>query len=135
MAKNWFECTKTVAYYLWEYTEYENALDLWYTAEDIACFFEQGNILDVRMVENIKELDVDNEAYIWFIRNIAYRLHLYTNNPNELGNWFLVERLVSNPYWVQNLTDMAAMLSKDAVNTVGQVHSDIVRSFYRGQTF
>ena len=134
MEKNWFESTKIAAYYLWEHTGYENALDLWYAAEDIACFFEQANILDTEMIDGIMGLGTASGGYIWFVRNIAYRLHLYTQIPDEFSNWFLAERLLAIPPWIENLTDMAIILRTDANNTMGQLRSDIVRSVYVKQT-
>jgi len=130
MDKSWFECTKIVAYYLWEHTGYDNALDLWYAAEDIACFFEQANILDNEMVDSIVRLGTTSGGYIWFVRHIAYRLYLYTQNPDELTNWFLAERLISIPPWIEMLVDMATILSTDADSTMGQLRSDTVRSVY-----
>ena len=127
---DWFECTKISAYYLWEQTQCDNALLLWYAAEDIACFFEQANILDPNIVEGIRKLGPGSEGYVWFVRNIAFRLFLYTDNNNDLDNWFLVERLLGNSAWVQNLTAMASMLHADSSSTIKQVRSDMIRSFY-----
>jgi hypothetical protein len=134
MEKNWFESTKIVAYFLWEHSGYDNALDLWYAAEDIACFFEQANILDTEMVDSIVGLGIASGGYIWFVRHIAYRLHLYTQTTDELINWFLAERLIAIPAWIESLTDMAALLRTDADDAVGQLRSDIVRSVYTKQT-
>ena len=130
MDKDWFESTKIVAYYLWEYSGHDNALSLWYASEDIACFFEHANILDNGMVDSIKKLGTGSEGYVWFVRNIAYRLHVYTKNPNALYNWRLAEQLLNTPVWVQSTTAMAVMLNTDPDNTINQVHSDLVRSFY-----
>lgn len=132
---NWFECTKVVSYYLWEHTGCENALGLWYAAEDIAAFFEQTNILDTEMVNSIKRLGLGSEGYIWFVRNIAYRLYIYTNNHDDIANWYLAEQLLNNPAWLQNLTAMAAMLNSDIDNVTRQMRSDMIRSFYDPQTF
>ena len=65
MDNNWFEHTKLVAYYLWEHSGCENALNLWYASEDIASFFEQANILDTGMVDSIKKLGLGSEGYVW----------------------------------------------------------------------
>ena len=69
------------------------------------------------------------------VRNIAYRMYLYTDNPDELTNWFLSERLLDSNVWVQNITAMAAILSTDAGSTVSHMRSDMIRSFYSTQTF
>jgi len=132
--KEWFDCAQMVAYYLWEQSGCENALDLWYAAEDIACFFEQANILDCQMADSIKKLGIYSEGYVWFVRNISYRLHIYSGNENELTNWFLVERLLSTAAWLENITAMAKMLRTDSGEIAEQVRSDIVRNFYGKQT-
>ncbi|MCL1988573.1 MAG: hypothetical protein FWG64_11495 [Firmicutes bacterium] len=135
MHKDWFESAQIVSYHLWETMGYDNALDLWYAVEDIACFFEQSNIFSLEMVDSIKGLGVKSEGYIWFLRNISYRLYLYTHNVDELSNWFLIEKLLDNVPWVENLAAMAVMLRKDMESTAGHVRSHVVRSFYGMQTF
>ena len=132
---DWFEYTKLAAYHLWEHTGCGSALELWHAAEDIASFFEQANILDEEMVAGIKSLGCGSEGYVWFVRNIAFRLHLYTGSHDDLANWFLVEHLIGNAAWVQNITAMADMLHTDASRAMGQVRSDMVRNFYSEQTF
>ena len=131
MGSGWFEYAKMTAYYLWEHTGCEDALDLWYAAEDIASFFEQANILDAKMVEGIVKLGPGSEGYIWFVRNIAFRLHVYAKNSDDLANWYLVEKLLNTPAWVQSIVAMAFMLSADDIEAISQVRSDPVRSFYR----
>ena len=135
MSKDWFECAKVVTYYLWEHTGCENALNLWYAAEDIACFFEQANILDSGMIESIKGLGVGSEGYVWVIRNISYRLHVYTGNGHELTNWYLAEKLISTPAWTESLTAMASMLRSGSESIINQLRSDAIRYFYGEQTF
>jgi len=130
MNGSWFEHTRIVAYHLWEYTNYDNALELWYAAEDIACFFEQNNILDIEMVDGIKKLGYNSEGYVWFVRNIAFRLYLCTGNTNKLQNWYLVERLLSDRSWVQNLAAMAALLNSGEASVASQVRSERVLDFY-----
>lgn len=135
MHKDWFECTKIAAYHLWEYVDCENALNLWYAAEDIACFFDSSNILSKKMVEDIRTLGSGSEGYVWFVRNISYRLHLYTENNCDLQNWFIAERLISDSSWVQSIVDMALLLGKDDIDTANQVRSELVRNFYKKKTF
>ena len=136
MGNDWFERTKLAAYYLWEHTEKYgisvsgNTLDLWYAVEDIAAFLEHANILSRDMVDGIVLLGPGSEGYIWFVRNLAYRLHIYTTNPNTLDNWFMVEQLLASKEWVENITAMATMINQDSENVAKQVRSDMVRSFY-----
>ena len=131
MGHDWFEHTKIAAYYLWEHTGNENALELWHAAEDIACFFEQANITEVGMVDSIRKLGVGSEGYVWFVRNIAFRLYSYTRNPDDLANWFLVEGLLSASPWVDSIVTMADMLRKDSSATAEQMRSDQIRIFYQ----
>ena len=132
---DWFEHTKLASYCLWELTGYDGALDLWYAVEDIAAFFEQANIVEAGMVDSIRGLGPGSEGYVWFVRNIAFRLHVYTRNEDGLTNWFLVEQLLVNPTWVNNLTAMAALLKTNAGGAIKQIRSDMVRSLYVSQTF
>ena len=130
MENDWFECAKLAAYYLWEHSGCENALNLWHAAEDIASFFEQANILDAGMVASIKKLGIGSEGYTWFVRNLAFRLHIYTKNPNELDNWYLAEGVLNSPVLIQNLTTMATLLKTNHDSTVKHLRSDLVRSYY-----
>ena len=135
MESAWFEHTKITAYYLWECSGDGDALKLWYAAEDIASFFEQSKILDAQIVDGIKRMGSGSEGYIWFVRNLAYRVYLHTQNPNELDNWFLTERMLEIPAWLESITAMAAMLNKGDEDDMKHVRSDTVRSFYEEQTF
>ena len=130
MAKSWFECTRVVAYYLWEHTGCDNAFEMWCAAEDIACFFEQANILEQEMISSIKGLGAASEGYVWFMRHVSFRLYVYTNNPDHLTNWYLVEQLINIPELVQNLTEMATILRSNAKDAMGQLRSDTVRQYY-----
>lgn len=134
MEKDWFGRTQLAAYSLWEYSACENALSMWCAAEDIACFFEQANVFGLDRVEEIRELGFENEVYIWFVRNIAFRLYIYTGNDHELTNWFLAEELIRDQGWVANLSAMAYMLHTDATEAMGQLRSETIRNFYRNQT-
>jgi hypothetical protein len=131
----WFESTQIAAYYLWEHSIYDNALDLWYCAEDIASHFEQANILDAVALNNIKEQGKGSDAYIWFVRHVAYRLYIYTNNDEALTNWFMAESLLESEEWLKNIFNMASILKNDNGECLSQVRSDAVRFFYEGQTF
>lgn len=132
---NWFESTKLASYHLWEYTNHDNALDLWYCAEDISCYLEQANILDEGMMHSIQHLGVGSEGYIWFVRHIAYRLYLYSRNHDDLANWYTAEKLIEDLSWVKSITEMASMLRKDRHHAMEQLRSDQVKNFYKTQTF
>ena len=107
-----FENTQLAAYFLWEQTHLENTLELWRCAEDIACFFEQSDILSARELESIISLDVNDFGYIEFVRHIAYRIYLYTGKCDALYNWLTAERLLGNNEWRQALVYMASYYNK-----------------------
>ena len=130
MDNEFFDSTRVASYFLWENAGGDDALGLWYAAEDIACFFEQANILEAKNVDSIIEHGLQSEGYIWFLRNIAYRLYLYTGNDDHLSNWFTMEKLIRTPPWVESVTRMAAILSAKDGNVNEHIRSDHVRSFY-----
>ena len=127
-----FENTRIAAYFLWEYTECENALDLWLCAEEIAWFFEQTDIIDVSHIGRILQTGRYDISYICFLRHIAYRIFLFTNRPDEWHNWFAAERLVNNHEWINAVTSMSNIFRKEKSNSsvMGDVRSDNVRAYY-----
>ena len=131
-----FEDTKLAAYFLWEHSGYANALDLWYCVEDMACYFERGDITDEQYVDNIKALGVQDPGYIEFVRNIAFRVYIYTNCGDALTNWYMAERLLRVGEWVRALTGMAAIYRNEKSNysIMEEVRSENVRAYYE-QTF
>ena len=132
---NWFESTQLAAYHLWEYTNHDNALDLWHCAEDISCYLEQANVLDESMMQSIKCLGKGSEGYIWFVRHVAYRLHLYSRNHDDLANWYIAEKLIEDLSWTKSITEMAFMLRKDSGRAMGQLRSEQIKNFYKTHTF
>jgi len=127
-----FEHTKRAAYFLWEYTHVDNTLQLWYCAEDIACFLEQADILNESRLEAILALDVYDLGYIQFVRHIAYRIYIYTNNSDALFNWFTAERLLGNGEWREAVLFMAYTYStaKNMTGGLSCIHSVHIKSFY-----
>ena len=118
--------TKVVSYFLWEYTKFQNALDLWYCAEDMGFFLEKENMLTISDLQRVLQLDKTDMRYIRFVRHIAYRVHIFTNNSDALSNWFVAERLLSNGEWTEALIGVALTYSrirmgeidiKDAIRT------------------
>jgi hypothetical protein len=102
-----FAHTKLAAYFLWEYTGNDNTLKLWRCAEDIAEFLQSSGILSPDRVVSILRLGIYDLGYINFVRHIAYRIYIHTENEDSLANWFVAERLLSNAEWRQAVTDMA----------------------------
>lgn len=137
MSDTLFDSTKLAAYYLWEHTGCENALNLWYCAEDMACYFEQFNILEKQRVDAILRLGVYDPGYIQFVRHIAYRIYIYTNRTDDTANWYAAERLLANGEWTDALLDMSAIYHKEKTNqsVMNEVRSENVRAYYGEQTF
>ena len=123
-----FNSTKVAAYHLWEDTACEDALNLWYCAEDIACYLEQSDITNRDTVEGIRNLGFRSEGYVWFVQNIAFRLHTHTGNPDELANWYAAERLLASDGWLENIIAVAQLFKQR--NRFGEVRSEKIRSFY-----
>jgi hypothetical protein len=107
-------------------------LDLWYCAEDIACFLEQSDILTIWHLETILSLDVNDLGYIQFMRHISYRIHVYTKNNNSVFNWLTAEGLLRNKEWRQALIGMASYFNKHKKMAGGLscVHSEQVKKIY-----
>ncbi len=127
-----FENTKLAAYFLWEYTKTENALNHWYCAEDIACFLEASGILHEDSIINIKKRGMYDYSYINFIRNIAFRIYVYTNVVQKTTNWYVSERIVNNLECCKALITIAQIYNKEKanVNFITGLKSEKVRSFY-----
>jgi hypothetical protein len=131
-----YENTKVAAYFLWEHTGCDNALHMWICAEDLACFFEQTDILDERRISGIARLSRLDPGYVQCVRHIAFRIYVYSNNQNEWDNWFAAERLLANAEWARALTGMANIYRKEGTNhlVMGRVRSENVRAYYDEQT-
>jgi hypothetical protein len=132
MENSLFEHTKVVSYFLWEYTGCDQALQLWYCAEDLACYFEQMGILATDRVTAIRQLGVYDPAYIHFLRHVAFRIYIYTNQPDPDTNWFIAEQLLVNREWVASLVGMASIYKneKSNQNFFEEVRSENVRAYY-----
>ncbi len=102
-----FEATKIAAYFLWEYTNHNNALKLWQCAENIAAYFKNEKLLDMKNVHKIIYLPVDDPAYINFVRNISFRIFVFTQNSDDKFNWFAAEKLILNSEWLLAIITVA----------------------------
>ena len=131
-----FNHTKLAAYFLWERTGSENALGLWNCAEEMACFFEQSDILGVKSIEFILRLGKYDPGYIFFMQHAAYRIYQYTQIADEWSNWFTAEKLIANAEWIRAITAIAAIYRKEKTNAaiMDAVRSENVRAFYDEQT-
>ena len=124
--------TKQAAYFLWEYTQHDNPLDHWYCAEDIACFFEEYEIFNQESIDQIIRGGRYDRSYIGFLRHIAFRIYIYTNQENPLVNWFAAERLIENLEWSGAICSIAQLYhqGKNSADFVTSLRSDKVRRFY-----
>jgi len=104
-----FECTKEASYILWEHTQESNTLDLWYCAEDIARYFEKKDIMDRETVYATMNMNTYNSEYVAFVREIAYRLYVYSGCDDDLTNWYIAERLLTISEWLDALIKMASV--------------------------
>jgi len=132
-----FENTKVAAYFLWEYTECPGALGLWYCAEDLAAYFERKNYHLPADVYSILRENVYDIRRVAFVRHIAYRIHVYTNNPNKLDNWFAAERLLNNGEWISSVCAIARVYheNKEDFSKLTGVRSEYVKQRYQGSEF
>lgn len=112
MKQNLFDNTKVAAYYLWEYTKHENALDLWHCAEDIAYYFEREDIISISRLKSILQGSRFFFPYIDFVRNIAYRMYVCTNIADPYRNWYMAEKLLDNQEWVKAVIEVARIYRK-----------------------
>jgi hypothetical protein len=131
-----YENTKLAAYFLWEHTGCDNALNMWVCAEDLACFFEQTGILDEERISAIARLNRYDPGYIQCVQHIAFRIFVYSNNQNDWDNWFAAERLLAIQEWTRALTGMARVYRNESANhnVMGRVRSENVRAYYDEQT-
>lgn len=128
-----FEKTKIAAYFLWEYTHHANSLNLWSCAEDIACYFEQFRLESVNDIREILRKGYKDEEYIQFVRQIAYRIYIYTNVTNAQYNWAAAEKLLLNGEWCNAMIYMADEFRsyKEGGADVSTIRSPQVREYYK----
>lgn len=133
MKNQLFENTRRLAYFLWEYTNCENALSLWYCSEDLTSYFEINSITSMESLQDLLDKGKKDPAYIAFIRNIAFRLYLYTGQINQKHNWYLAESLASNIEWCRMLVESAAIYSNiiNENDILKSIRSDTVRNYYK----
>ena len=125
--------TKQAAYFLWEYTQHDNPLNHWYCAEDIACFFEEYEIFDRAAMDAFVQGGKHDDTYIDFMRHIAFRIYIYTNQENPRTNWYAAERCAGNGEWCDAIVEMARLYrqEKNSADFVVSLRSDKVRRFYQ----
>ncbi len=133
MKSELFENTRMLAYLLWEQTKSENALGLWYCAEDLANFFDMNGITNFTNLNALLEKERFDPAYINFVRNIAYRLYLYTGNANQKRNWFLAENILNNQECCLYIISAASIYNniQDEKDIVKSIRSELVRNYYK----
>ncbi len=127
-----FDSVRVVSYFIWEYTSHENALSLWYCAEDMACFLEGKKILDPSFFRRFRTMDKNDQEYIDFVRHIAYRLFVYTGRHDRLANWFAAEKLICNHEWCVAICKTATIFeeNKGDESFISGIGSARVRDYY-----
>ncbi len=130
-----FNDVKVISYFLWEYTNHDNALGLWSCAEDIACHFEEYGLTmeDFRIIRSLSKTDLN---YIAFIRQIAYRIYVYTQNEDHILNWYVAERLIMNGEWCDAIIRVANYYQseKQTDGFLSGIRSIKVKKFYSNQS-
>jgi len=128
-----FNSTKLAAYFLWETTQYGNALELWYCAEDIASFMERFQVETEADVEAVLRQGKTDPGYIEFLRHVAFRIYIYTNREDADTNWFDAERLVCNVEWRRASVAIARIYrqGKQETGALAGVKSEAVREYYQ----
>jgi hypothetical protein len=129
---NLFDSTQITAYYLWDHTGCKYALDLWYCAEEIACYFEKMSIFSVSQVDSIKQMGIHHAAYIDFIEHIAFLIFVYTKQMHKETNWYAAERLLSIDEWISALINMSNTYrnEKASQDFIDGVRNENVRAYY-----
>lgn len=133
MKEKLYDSIRITAYFLWEYTKNENALGLWCCAEDLACFFQKSNIVTNKDLQSILNLGKYSSMYIDFVRNISYRVFLYTRCTDTVHNWLLTERLLDNCEWKNSIV-LAAMIYNNIncdLNLIRCIRNENIRNYYK----
>ncbi len=129
--------TKIAAYFLWEYTAYDNPLTLWYCVEDMACCLESRNITTAAALDEIKKRGVYDFGYVEFVRKIAFRIYIYTNREDSLANWFAAEKLINNGEWCHAIINVASTYAKEkeSPDFISKLRSDQAKKHYGSTGF
>lgn len=132
MNKELLENTKVATYFLWEYTRSDNAMDLWYCAEDMAYYFETNRIEKMEDIYAVLKKGKNSFEYINIIRNLSFRIYLYSKNEDCLSNWYVAERLFSNSEWCGAVINMANEFRKNKgkAESLNGIHLETVRQYY-----
>lgn len=132
MKEKLYDCINLASYFIWEYSQSENALGLWCCAENIANYFEQKDILSQDSLNEIVKLGKNDEKYVKFLKDISYKIYTYSRNFDHIKNWFLAERLVENKEWTEAIIKAAQIYRnmKGDKEIIKTIRSDVVRDFY-----
>lgn len=125
--------TEIAAYFLWEYTNHPSALNLWYCAEDIGFFLEKKELIENESIYVYTRKPKDDPMYIAFVRQIAYRIFIFTNDIDHLKNWFAAEKLVANGEWIAAIAKVAkfySLLRDGNTEVADSIRSDRIKRQY-----
>ncbi len=128
------ESTKVASYLLWEETNFGNALDLWYCAENIAYFMESNDILTMDKLNAVLTKPKYDYGYVNFVRKIAFAIYLSTGNSDNLNNWYVAERLLNNREWCYHIIHMAKIMKEAGMNnSITNVRSEWIKRKLEGK--
>ncbi|GHV41260.1 hypothetical protein FACS189490_07810 [Clostridia bacterium] len=140
-----FERTKDAAYFIWETTGSDRALNLWTCAENIAGFFAQSKYFSPADIDLVLRKGKEHFEYIHLVRNISYRLYLHTGNDSENKNWYDAEKLIRRHEWVEATCTMASLYRENRDgqdlpasangNGIGNGNGNTIVDYYKGIQF
>ena len=128
MNKEMFENSRASAYILWQTTGFDNMQQVWALTEDIAAFLEDSGYTDVSRISRLAGLDRDNPEYVFFVRNLAYRLSAYTHCDDSLKNWYDAEALLGDQEWLKCSTALALAFREASQASLLDIKNDRIRS-------
>jgi hypothetical protein len=127
-----FNVTNKAAYFMWDATKHENALEVWYCVEDLASYLERNNVTSEKAVGDICALDKKDARYLDFFRNAAYRIYIHTNTRDALANWFDAENLFKNAEFTEAILEMAKIYrdNKSKAGFSKNIRSASIKEYY-----
>ena len=101
---DFYDNIQKAAYFIWEYTNCDKALDMWRCAEDTAAFLGQCGMVSASDIAKFAKEDRSSFEYISFVRHIAYRIYIYTGREDDFANWIDAEKLIGDDEFVNAIS-------------------------------
>ena len=125
----YLENIKIISYFLWSFTGCDRPMDMWLCAEEIGSFAEQFGYLSHTRLNGMLSKGKFDFSYIQFIRNLAFRIYLFTGCESSDFNWYCAELLLQNNEWRQALLNVANAYHSDP-EISSRLHSAHLRELY-----